>query len=278
MGMKYTKIPTDTFKKIQLNAGVLVGSFTPATGEYTNLLGATTGGNDFKAEPSYTDFGDDIDNCPKNMMELKKLESWAVGLQGTFVTVSTTLAKRLVGAADIDSQDDKHVIPRNELIASDFSDLWWVGDYSDENTGSSAGFIAIHMLNTLNTAGFEIKSTDKGKGQFAFEFTGHYSMNDQDKVPFEIYIKEGTSSETPSVLLNKHAVSIATQGTETLTATTVPADATVTWSSGNSSVASVSDGTITAGSSAGNTIITASITKDGVTYNDTCTVIVVGGA
>jgi len=56
-------------------------------------------------------------------------------------------------------------------------------------------------------------------------------------------------------------------------ATTVPAGETVTWSTGNSSIASVSNGVVTGGSTAGNTIITASITKDGVTYNDTCTVV-----
>lgn len=277
MGMKYTKIPSDTFKKIQLNAGVIVKSFNPATGVAGDLLGATTGGIDFKAEPSYTDFGDDIDNCPKNMMELKKLESWAAGMTGTFVTVSPSLAKSLVGAGDIDANNDNHIIPRNNLLTSDFADIWWIGDYSDENTGTNAGFIAIHMMNTLNTAGFEIKSTDKAKGQFAFEYTAHYSMADQDTVPFELYVKEGSSASTPSVLLNKHSMSLATGASETLTAVTIPDNATVTWSAG-SAVATVSDGTVTAGSSAGNTIITASITVDGVTYTDTCTVIVVGGA
>lgn len=277
MGMKYTKIPSDTFKKIQLNAGVIVKSFNPATGVAGDLLGATTGGIDFKAEPSYTDFGDDIDNCPKNMMELKKLESWAAGMTGTFVTVSPSLAKSLVGAGDIDADNDNHIIPRNNLLTSDFADIWWIGDYSDENTGANAGFIAIHLMNTLNTAGFEIKSTDKAKGQFAFEYTAHYSMADQDTVPFELYVQEGSSAATPSVLLNKHSMTLATNASETLTAVTVPADAVVSWSAG-SAVASVSSGTVTAGSSAGNTIITASITVDGVTYTDTCTVIVVGGA
>ena len=278
MGKKYTKIPTDTFQKIQLNAGVLVESFTPATGEYSGLLGATTGGNDFKAEPTYTDFGEDIDNCPKNMKELKQLDSWAVGITGTFVTVSASSAKRLVGAADIDEQDETHVVPRNELKSTDFQDLWWIGDYSDENTGAGAGFIAIHMLNTLNTAGFEIKSTDKAKGQFAFEFTGHYSMEDQDTVPFELYIKQGASTQTPYVLLNKHAMNLATGASSALTVEKYPANATVSWSTGNSSIATVSDGTVTAGSTAGNTIITAAITIDGVTYNDTCTVVVAEGA
>ena len=49
------------------------------------------------------------------------------------------------------------------------------------------------MMNSLSTGGFQIKSSDKAKGQFAFEFTGHYSMDAQDTVPFEVYVKAGTA-------------------------------------------------------------------------------------
>lgn len=275
--MKYTQIPVDTFSSIQLNAGVLVENFDPSTGEYTGLLGATTGGNDFKAAPSFTDFGDDIDNCPKNMKELKKLDSWDVTLGGTFVTLKTASAKKLIAAADIDSNNSKHIVPRKDLVDADFQDIWWVGDYSDENTGSTAGFIAIHMMNALNTGGFEIKSTDKAKGQFAFTFTGHVSMDAQDIVPFELYIKEGGSGSGASIELNKHKVNLAVNGTEQLTANVSPIGASVSWISSSTTYAEVSDGLVT-GKAAGSAIITASITVDGVTYTDTCTVIVAAGA
>lgn len=192
--MKFTQIPETAFKNIQLNAGILVEDFTPSTLEITGLLGATTGGITFNAAPTFDDFGADIDNCPKNTLELKKLTEWAVSLSGTFVTVTASTAKILVGAGVIDSKDATHIIPQNDVdIAKDFKDIWWVGDYSDKNEGSTAGFCAIHMLNALNTGGFQIKSTDKGKGNFAFNFEGHYSMSAQDTVPFEVYIKEGTA-------------------------------------------------------------------------------------
>lgn len=271
--MKYTKIPVDTFEKIQLNAGVLAGSFTPGIGEVSNLLGATTGGIDFKATPSFTDFGDDIDNCPKNMKELKKLDSWDVTLSGTFVTTSVSLAKKLAGAADIDANDSTKIVPRSELKAADFDDIWWIGDYSDVNTGSGAGFIAIHMLNALNTGGFEIRSTDKAKGQFAFTFTGHVSMSAQDVVPFEIYVKQGGSGTGANIELNKHQITLGVNDTEQLLAEVEPAGTTVTWSSASTTYASVDDGLVT-GEAAGSTIITASITVNGVTYTDTCTVVV----
>ena len=189
--MKYTQIPSTAFKDIQLNAGILVDAFTPSTGVIGNLLGATSGGVNFTDTVEYKDFGEDIDNCPKNMLELKKLDKHEVKMTGTFVTINAATAKWLAGAADVDDIDSTHIIPRNDILASDFKDIWWIGDYSDDNTGDNAGFVAIHMMNALNTGGFQIQTTDKEKGKFAFEFMGHYSMEAQDTVPYEIYVRQG---------------------------------------------------------------------------------------
>ena len=193
--MKYTKIPENTFQNIQLNAGVLLSSFTPSSATVSEeaIIGATTGGINFTATPTYIDFGEDIDNCPKNMKELKKLDSWEAKCSGTFVTVDTAVAKSLIGAADIGTSDTTKVTPRNDLAQSDFNDIWIVGDYSDKNGDTNGGFIAIHMMNALSTGGFQIKTADKAKGQFAFEYTAHYSMSAQDTVPFEVYVKAGTA-------------------------------------------------------------------------------------
>lgn len=192
--MKFTKIPSDAFQKLQINAGILTTDFTPATGTIgeAGQIGATTGGVNFTATPNYSDFGEDIDNCPKNMKELKKLDSWEVKMTGTFVNADTAIAKRLCGAADIGTTDATKVTPRNDLKDADFADIWLVGDYSDKNGETNGGFIAIKLLNALSTGGFQLQTADKAKGQFAFEFTGHYSMSAQDTVPFEIYIKAGT--------------------------------------------------------------------------------------
>ena len=194
----FTKIPTDTFKKLQMNAGILASNFTPATGtlEDTDIIGATSGGVAFAAVPSFTDFGEDIDNCPKNTMELKRLDQWEVTMSGSFVTVDTKMAEMMVGLADIGSPDTTKESPRVDInLEKDFRDVWWIGDYSDVNTGDNAGFLAIHLMNALSSGGFNLQSSDKGKGMFEFEFTGHFSMAAQDKVPFEIFAKAGTAGE-----------------------------------------------------------------------------------
>ena len=193
--MKFTKIPSDTFQKLQINAGILTTDFTPATGTIgeAGQIGATTGGVNFTATPTFSDFGEDIDNCPKNMKELKKLDSWEAKMSGTFVNADTAIAKMLCGAADIGTSDTTKITPRNDLSSADFGDIWLVGDYSDKNGATNGGFVAIHVMNALNTGGFQLQSGDKSKGQFPFEFTGHYSIDAQNVVPYEVYIKAGTA-------------------------------------------------------------------------------------
>ena len=190
--MKYTKIPETTFQNLQLNAGVLLSTFNPESATVANesIIGATTGGVNFTATPTFSDYGEDIDNCPKNMMELKKLDSWEISMSGTYVTVDANAVKSLVGAADASGNK---ITPRNDVLLSDFTDVWWVGDYSDKNGETNGGFVAIHMMNTLSTGGFAIQSSDNGKGNFAFTYTAHYSMDAQDTVPFEVYVKAGTA-------------------------------------------------------------------------------------
>ena len=194
--MKYTKIPETTFQNIQLNAGVLLSAFDPGTAEVANesIIGATTGGVNFTATPTFSDYGEDIDNCPKNMKELKKLDAWEISMSGTYITVDANAVKSLVGAADVSGNK---ITPRNDVLLTDFTDVWWVGDYSDHNGETNGGFVAIHMMNALSTGGFQIKTADKEKGQFAFEYTAHYSMSAQDTVPFEVYVKAGTA-ESPT--------------------------------------------------------------------------------
>ena len=98
-------------------------------------------------------------------------------------------AKRMIGAADVEGIK---ITPRADLLETDFSDIWLVADYGDKNGESNGGFVAIHMMSALSTGGFQLKTADKAKGQFPFEYTAHYSMDNQTQIPFEVYIKAGT--------------------------------------------------------------------------------------
>lgn len=188
MARKFTKIPADTFKQLQMNAGLILDSFDP-TGEAdvqdAAILGATSGGLNFTAVPTFSDRGENIDNCPKNMAELKELDAWEVKASGTFVSMTAKLAQKMTAAAELATNK---ISPRNTIKITDFGDIWLVSDYGED------GMIAIHILNALSTGGFAIQTGDKLKGQFPFEFTGHYKMDAQDTPPFEIYVDAGTAA------------------------------------------------------------------------------------
>lgn len=184
--MTFTQIPVDTFNQLQINAGMLLKEFDFETGipKEADKMGATTGGINFTATPTSRDDGEDVDNCPKNMKELKRLDDVEVKMSGTFVTINTESCRILMGAADIDPKDKTKLVPRRDYLPEDFRDLYWAGDYG----ATDGSYILIHIMNALSTGGFKLQSTDKAKGKFAFEFSGHYSMEAQDVVPYEVYI------------------------------------------------------------------------------------------
>lgn len=189
--MKFTQVKTDAFQRLQMNAGIMVDTFNPETGVIGNILGATTGGFTFASNPTFVDFGEDVDNCPPNTWQLKRIAFYDPAIAGTFLTVDAPMVKKLAPSADIDSQATYKVVPRNQLEQQDFSDVWVIGDYSDVNTGANAGFMCIHLMKCLNTAGIQWTTTKDGKGQFAFDFHGHYDLTNIDIIPFEIYVKAG---------------------------------------------------------------------------------------
>ena len=182
--MKFSKIASNTYEKLQLGAGVFLTQFTPTTAtlQDADIFGATDGGVSFSATPTFKDLADGIDNATLNLKELKRIDSWEVKMSGTLKTIDTASAKSLLGAGTI---SEKKVTANAELAGSDFADLWWVGDY-----GEKGGYIAIHLINALSTGGFKIQSANKDKGSFAFEYTAHSSVANADVVPFELYISE----------------------------------------------------------------------------------------
>ena len=183
---KFTKIPQNTFDALQMDAGILLNKFDPTGAtdvKDEDIICATTGGINPTCVPTYSDFGEDIDNCPANMMELKHLEGWECKLAFTSLGVTPEQIHLALGAANVEGTK---ITPSSKLKASDFREVWWVGDKGD------GGFVAVHLLNAISTSGFSLQTTKKGKGQLAVELTGHVSINAQDVVPMEFYSTTGT--------------------------------------------------------------------------------------
>lgn len=266
MGKRFTIIPEDTFKELQLDAGILLNNFDPSDPDVqdADIICATTGGINPTCVPTYSDMGEDVDNCPANMMELKHLDSWECKMAFTSLGISKEDIRLALGASDIDAETGA-ISPRKDVEAEDFADVWWVGDRAD------GGMVAVKLHNALSTGGFSLQTTKAGKGQLSVELTGHVSINDQNTMPMTFYSEDGEDVVEPDVSLNKANASVSVGGSVKLKASTTPSGQSVTWSSSNTSVATVSNGTVT-GVASGTATITASMTYDSETYTDTCKV------
>lgn len=199
---KYTKIPSDTFKHIAINAGIIATAFDTTTGEVAEsaIVGATSGGTNITYTPTFTDYGEDVDNCPTNTKELKRQDSDETKVSTSFITLTKENAGMMLNAEATESSGVTKVVPKKDIDLNQFKEIWIIGDYSEYNGEKNGGYVAVKLMNVLSTGGFNWQTTNKGKGTFAYEGTAHYSIADQNTVPFELYFKEGTAeSEATTV-------------------------------------------------------------------------------
>lgn len=183
---RYSKIPKNTFDALQMDAGVLLRNFNleeAGNGGLgfdpdTDIICATTGGITVACTPTFSDFGEDVDNVPLNKLELKHLDSWDCKITTTSISTDVESMRLALGCADV-TANGKGVIPRSTLNVSDASDIWWVGDKFN------GGLVAVKLLKAIGTTGLSLQTGKNAKGQTSLELTGH--ANDQDTVPMEFY-------------------------------------------------------------------------------------------
>lgn len=239
----FTKVAEDAFNALQLDAGVLLTTFDPANPyvepSSSQIIATTTGGINVVCEPTYSDFGEDVDNVPNNMMEFKHLDGWNCTMGFSSIKFNADNTVWSLGAADkTTSSGISKIVPRRDLEQSDFADIWWVGDKAD------GGAYAVLLKNALSTGGMNIQTTKNGKGTNAVTLTGHVSIHAQDVMPMEFYDIPASGSA------NKASV------TQLLT------DVTSTYSATNVTLGSSLSATLSAAS--GKSLSTVTVTMGGV--------------
>lgn len=184
---RFSVVSQDVFDEFQVDAGVLLKNFDPAKPELVDkdIICATTGGINPTCVPSFSDWGEDVDNVPNGMKELMHLDSYECTLGFTALNTTAEVIRMALGAADIEAENGA-IVPRRDLKDTDFADVWWVGDRSD------GGLVAIRLINALSSSGFSLQTTKNGKGRISVTLNGHPSINEQSKVPMEFYVQEGT--------------------------------------------------------------------------------------
>jgi len=182
---KFTVVSDDAFDTLQLDAGVLLSSFDPSSPTKpasADIIATTTGGINPSCVATYSDFGEDVDNVPNNMMEFKHLDGWDCTLGFSTIKFNAANIVWALGAADTTSGTGyTKIVPRRNVELTDFKDIWWVGDKAN------GGAFAVCLKNALSTGGLSIQSTKNGKGTNAVTLTGHVSINAQDDMPMEFY-------------------------------------------------------------------------------------------
>lgn len=273
--MGYTNVlPSDIRENIANRPGVLTSNFDfenpyqkPTD---TDIIGVTSGGINPVCEPQTEDLFSDVDNAPDNTKEGLVINGYNCSMSFTNITFNKKNIAWALSSSDTTTRADgiTHIKPRVDVKMTDFKDIFW----SIDKLGG--GLIVIKLSNAWSTGGLNIQSQRTGKATSQTTLTGYVSAEDVENVPFDIYIIPPQGGEVDGAIeLNYHSLSLTEGGTATLVAAKYPDNATVTWTVEDSDVATVSGGVVSAVGS-GNTLITAAITVEGVTFTDTCTVVV----
>ena len=136
-----------------------------------------------------------------------------------------------------------------------------------------------YIGDTLSTAGLQLtltysdnSSTTVSSGFTTSGFDSSTVGTNTITVSYEdVSTTFSVKVKTPSIVISETEKSLLVDETVTLTATTNPTGQTITWISSNDSVATVSNGVVTA-KSEGSAVITARFTYNGINYEKNCTI------
>lgn len=207
-------IRTDTFQKLQLNAGIFIknldyssianaGALKTAIASAitagTNILGATRGGGTFTVTRELRT--PEVDGMRYPFKGSDFVDSVDAYLSTTLIEVNANNIVDTLGNASATTSGLKTTIKMHTAIQnSDYiSSLTWFGDLADGQ------LVAITLKNALNTADFTLTFTDKGEGTLAAEFHARQAdVSDYDEAPFEVVFFD-VSGTAGSITVNSAA-------------------------------------------------------------------------
>ena len=185
-----------TAKHLQLDAGAFLKNFDPAqdtweSAKATKLIGATSGGGSFSAVPTVRRI--EVDGVKGAVKGLETIDEWAVTLTANVKEITAESIKLALGAAsyEVDSSSPANytkITGNNQIQDADYlTNMAWVGRLS----GSEKPVIIV-VKNALSTNGLTISFADKAEGVIPVTITGHYTQDDLETPPFEIYYPDVT--------------------------------------------------------------------------------------
>ena len=206
MGKKnYSGFTNKTTEHLLLDAGAFFKNFIYEPGGTANdtyeaavaagkLVGATQGGGEFSAVAAIRQI--EVDGVKGRAKGLETIDSWDVYLKATVLETSSETIKLALGAAEVDTASDTEydiISGKADISLDDYIDnITWVGKLS----GSERPVI-IQVYNALNTDGLKVTVKDKGEATLPMTFYGHYTQEDLNTPPFDVYYpKKATTTAT----------------------------------------------------------------------------------
>lgn len=185
-----------TAKHLQLDAGAFLKNYDPNTDTWetakaTKLIGATAGGGSFSAVPSVRRI--EVDGVKGAAKGLETIDEWTVTMTANVKEVTVDSIKLSLGAASDEATSSApsnytKITGKNEIGDADYLDnLTWVGRLSGSNKP-----VIIVVKNALSTNGLTISFADKAEGVIPVTVTGHYTQDDLETPPFDIYYPDVT--------------------------------------------------------------------------------------
>ena len=188
-----TALRSDTFNKLQLNAGILLKNLTYSsvtdsaalktaianivsggTSPIGTMIGATRGGGTFTVTRELRT--PEIDGMRYGFKGSDFVDSADAYISTTLVEVTPDNIKDLLGSGKKTTSGKVTTIKMDTAIDTDdyLTNICWVGDLADGQM-------------VLNTADFTFTYTDKGEGTLAVEFHARQAtVSDYDEAPFEV--------------------------------------------------------------------------------------------
>ncbi|MCH3962691.1 MAG: hypothetical protein LKE46_00215 [Clostridium sp.] len=185
-GTAITGFTPSTPNHLLLDAGAVYKNYGLPDEE---LLGATSGGNEFKIAPKLRQPKiDGLKSSYAKGMEL--ITEVEVTLKTNMLEVTKDiLVMALLGKVDESSNDDYYVITGKATISIDdyINNVALVARLSGSSTP-----VVIILKNALNTDGLDLKTEDDKDNTLPVTFTGHVDPYRPDDLPYEVHFPKVT--------------------------------------------------------------------------------------
>ena len=183
----FTGYTDKTTENLLLDAGAFFKNYDMETDSFDSavaagkLIGATKGGGEFSAVPTFRKI--EIDGAKTRTKGGEVLDSWETYIKSNVIETTIETIKMALGASKVTQKHEGYdtIEGKTMLELGDYiENITWVGTIAKTDKP-----VIIQVFNALNTDGLKLAVQDKNEGVISMTFYGH--SDNKKEVPFEIH-------------------------------------------------------------------------------------------